>query len=185
MGRLIFNHEMARIREESQSQVAIVRGRFWHLPAIYAQIYDGALEGNFSYGLADEKIQLFMLLTMLCVSLFGYVKLPGVQLSKARLRVAESNGMVVGHVFLIQHHDSLEIATCAVKTEYRRNGIGKMLVDDTVALAGNLPVKAACMPKSHAMCMVLRKCGFVTIKRLSPNQIAKLGLRHWQHSQSS
>ena len=184
MGRLLFKHEMARIREESDHQVAIVRGRFWHLPAIYAQIYDGALEGNFSYSLADENIQFVMLLTMLCVTLFGYVKLPGAPLSKARLRVAETNSMVVGHTFLIQHRDSLEIATCAVKTEYRRNGIGKMLVDDAVELAENLPVEAVCMPKSHAMCMLLRECGFVGIKRFLPKQLAKLGLRRWQYSQS-
>ena len=180
-----FKNGMLRIRKETQRQVVIVRGRFWHLPAVYAQVYNGALEGNFSYSLTYENIQFVMLIAMLCVTLFGYIKLPGSPLLKARLRVAETNGMVVGHTFLIRHHDSLEIATCAVNTEYRRSGIGKMLIDDTVELAGNVPVEAACMAKSHAMCMLLRKYGFVGNERFRPKQIAKLGLRYWQYSKSS
>ena len=167
---------------ENECQVAVVPGHFWHLPLVYAQVHLGARTGHFSYRLVEEKIQFPMLVSMLGVTLFGYVKLPGMPLKPALLRVVETKNMAVGHAFLIKHHNHLEVATCFVKEECRRSGIGKMLIDDAIALAGNLPVVASCMPKSHAMSMLFQKRGFVGIEQFSPAQTGHLGLRHWQYS---
>ena len=182
MSRLHFELGHSPTSLENECQVAVVPGHFWHLPLIYSQVHWGAWTGHFSYWLIEEKKQFPMLVSMLGVAIFGYVKLPGVPLKPALLRVVETKNMAVGHTFLIKHHNHMEVATCVVKAEYRRHGIGRILIDDAIALAGNLPVVASCMPKSHAMTMLLKKRGFVEIKQFSPAQTGHVGLRHWQYS---
>lgn len=177
-----FKHEKSNT---SQCQMTVAPGHFWQLIAVYSQVYEEALAGHFSYSLTAETMQFSILLTMLCVILFKCVKLPGVPWSKALLRVAEAEGKVVGHTFLLQNQDKLEMVTCVVTKEYRRSGIGKMLVNDAVKLAGKLPVEASCMPKSHSMSMMLRKFGFVETGRFRPGRAANVTLRQWQYSQPS
>lgn len=167
---------------ENECQVAVVPGHFGHVPLIYSQVRDGAWTGHFSYWLTDEKKQFSMLVSMLGVAIFGYVKLPGTPPKPALLRVVKLKGRAVGHTFLIKYHNHMEVATCVVNEEYRRHGIGKILIDDAIALAGNLPVMAACMPKSHAMSMLFKNRGFVELKQFSPAQTAHAGLRLWQYS---
>ena len=171
--------------ELDRSRVTIMPGHIRHLPAVYMAIRLEASMGHFSNSLLDEKIQFTLLAVMLGVTLFRSIRIPGIPLSRALLRVAKSNGVVVGHSFLINHHGMLEIATCEVANEDRRSGIGKMLVDDAIKCANNLPVVASCMPKSHAMCMLLRNRGFVETGCLLPIHSGKTGLRHWQYFQPS
>ncbi len=182
MSRVHFELRRSPTWLENECQVAVVPGYFWHLPLIYSQIYSGAWAGHFSYWLIEEKKQFPMLVSMLGVALFGYIKLPGAAPKPALLRVVETRNVAVGHTFLIKHHDHMEVATCVVKDEYRRHGIGKILIDDAIELAGNLPVIASCMPKSHAMSMLFKKRGFVEIKQFSLTQTGHAGLRHWQYS---
>lgn len=189
MSKMHFERRQSLTCLENESQVAVVPARFWHLSLMYAQVQREARASHFSAWLLNVEKQFFILASMLGIVVFGRIKLSGASLQPALLRVAKTKNMavdhtflMVGHTLLIKHHDHMEVAVCVVTEEYRRHGIGKILIDDAIALAGDLPVIASCMPKSHAMCMLFKKCGFVEIKQFSPAQTGHIGLRHWQYS---
>ena len=170
---------------DDESKAKIVAGRLWHLPTVFSQLQVAAQDGFFSASLVAMEKQFPLLLVMLGIVLFGRIKLPGMPLRRAQLRVAEIDGEVVGHTFLVWQGGGLEVATCAVNETYRRSGIGQTLIKDAVKIAEDLPVDAYCLPKSHAMCMLLRGLGFIAKVRSMPGPTAKVVVQHWQFSPAS
>ena len=168
-----------------KGKAKIVLGRFWHLPTVFSQLQVAAQEGFFSGGLVEMEMQFPLLMVMLGIVLFGHIKLPGMPLKRAQLRVAEIDGEIVGHTFLVWQSGGLEVATCAVKETYRRSGIGQSLIEDAVKIAEDLPVNAYCMPKAHTMSMLLRYLGFIAKGQILPGPTAKVVVQHWQFSPAS
>jgi len=167
-------------KRSRKTATSIEAAQLSHVPAVFLMLHGAAQEGFFSSWLFQPRTQYRLLLMLISVVLFGRA-FPAVrEKHSARLRVAIHDGVVIGHTILLSYAKRMEIFTCAVRSDFRRTGVGRMLVGDAVNLAGELSIHAACMPKSHGMCMLLRKAGFVEEGRFLPGKWANVVLRHWQ-----
>ena len=169
-----------RKSRDREHTAKVVTGRPWHLASVFALLQTGAQEGVFSASVLETQTQFSLLLVLLGVVLFGFIKLPGILRRRAQLRVVEIDGEVVGHTFLIWQCGGVEVATCAINKSFRRSGIGQILIEDAVKVAEILPVDAYCLPKAHAMCMLLRSQGFIARDRLQVGAGPNVVLQHWQ-----
>lgn len=166
-----------RIRPTFASRLKIGTATIWQLPAIFLLMHSAARDGFFSSVLLEDAVQLPLLLRLLGVVLFGYLHVPGHFFVRAKIRVAMLGDMAIGHTLLIRHRNKLELAACAIQSAYRRCGVGKQLLEDAIFVANKMPIDAVCMPKSHAMGMLLRKIGFIDCGTL---RCANASLRHWR-----
>lgn len=164
--------------------IEITEGKWSHIPEVFLALHEGSREGYFSVQLSRERGQARLLLALVTLALFRRFPLPGVARSRAQLRVALVDGVVAGHTVLLHHRTGLEICLCTVNAKHRRRGVGMQLVKDAIRQADRAPVDAACMPKAHSMCMLLRHMGFVETGRHLPYASATVTLRHWQRADS-
>ena len=169
-----------RKSHDCERSAKIVPGRFWHLPSIFAELQVGAQDGLFSASLLVSETQFPVLLAMLGVVLFKYIKLPGISLRRAQFRVVEMDGEVIGHMFLIWQGGGVEVSTCVINKNHRRCGLGQALLEDAVNIAEDQPVNAYCLPKAHAMRMLLRRHGFMAKDPLLLGPEPNVVLQHWQ-----
>ncbi|MEP7155025.1 MAG: GNAT family N-acetyltransferase [Betaproteobacteria bacterium] len=167
---------------ESAGKTIVSRASIVDIPAVFLTLHAAARDGFFSTWLCDPKSQGRLLLMLFWIVLLGRAYPSLHRKHRATLRIATRNGIVVGHTVLLSQDSGMEIFTCAVSAGYRRMGVGRRLVADAVAQAGQARTQAACMPKAHAMCMLLRDVGFVETGRHLPGAGANVVLRHWQFS---
>ena len=166
-----------KLRSTFAERLRIVPARLWHLPGIFLLMHLAARDGFLSTALLEDSAQVSLLLRLVCAILFGYMHVPGHFFVRAKIRVAVIGETTIGHILLLQQRNNVELAVCAVQTAYRRCGVGRHLLDDAIFLAGKLPMDAVCMPKAHAMGMLLRKRGFIGESMMIGRGVS---LRHWR-----
>ncbi|MES2151917.1 MAG: GNAT family N-acetyltransferase [Pseudomonadota bacterium] len=145
---------------------ALGRVHLNEIAAVFNLIQDGSADGCFNDIYLQPRYQAGLGGQLLCVWGLGRIRLPDGRWSQAALRVVRRDGALAGFILTRDPAPGRrEIYMCAVDSQWRRRGLGRLLVCAAQAsLAPGTTLEAHCRTPALAMRRLLQSAGFAPQK---------------------
>ncbi|MES2259252.1 MAG: GNAT family N-acetyltransferase [Pseudomonadota bacterium] len=144
--------------------VTVRKAALGDIAPVFNLIQQCSAAGLFNAIYLEPRFQAGLGLQLFTVVLFGKIRLPGGNWSRAGLHVVCSDGVFAGFALMRDLHPSgrrREIYLAAVQADMRRQGLGRSLILSILEqLEAGISIDAECQPCAGPMKHLLRSIGF-------------------------